>query len=66
MAAAAAGGDVTLEGAPVAALGALIGKLKEAGVTVEADEAAGDHARFSAAEGREDPLLDEATALGLW
>ncbi|HCX08858.1 MAG TPA: UDP-N-acetylglucosamine 1-carboxyvinyltransferase [Hyphomonas sp.] len=40
MAAAAAGGDVTLEGAPVAALGAMIGKLREAGVTVEADEAA--------------------------
>ena len=41
MAAAAAGGDVTLEGAPVAALGALIAKLREAGVTVDADEAAG-------------------------
>ena len=40
MAAAAAGGDVTLEGAPVAALGAMIAKLREAGVTVDADEAA--------------------------
>ncbi|MFN4225363.1 MAG: UDP-N-acetylglucosamine 1-carboxyvinyltransferase [Hyphomonas sp.] len=39
MAAAAAGGDVTLEGAPVAALGAMIAKLREAGVTVDADEA---------------------------
>ncbi|HBF90150.1 MAG TPA: UDP-N-acetylglucosamine 1-carboxyvinyltransferase, partial [Hyphomonas atlantica] len=41
MAAAAAGGDVTLEGAPVAALGAMNAKLREAGVTVEADEEAG-------------------------
>jgi UDP-N-acetylglucosamine 1-carboxyvinyltransferase len=40
MAAAAAGGDVTLDGAPVEDLGALIGKLREAGVTVDADEAA--------------------------
>ena len=40
MAAAAAGGDVTLDGAPVAALGAMIAKLREAGVTVDADEAA--------------------------
>jgi UDP-N-acetylglucosamine 1-carboxyvinyltransferase len=40
IAAAAAGGDVTLDGAPVAALGALIAKLREAGVTVEADVAA--------------------------
>ena len=41
MAAAAAGGDVTLDGAPVGALGAMIAKLREAGVTVDADEAAG-------------------------
>jgi UDP-N-acetylglucosamine 1-carboxyvinyltransferase len=40
MAAAAAGGDVTLDGCPVAALGAMISKLREAGVTVDADEAA--------------------------
>src|SRR5690606_8456737 len=40
MAAAAAGGDVTLDGAPVAALGAMIAKLREAGVTIDADEAA--------------------------
>lgn len=40
-AAAAAGGDVTLDGAPVADLGAMIGKLREAGVTVDADETAG-------------------------
>ncbi len=37
MAAAAAGGTVTLEGAPVEALGALISKLREAGVGIEAD-----------------------------
>ncbi len=41
MAAAAAGGDVTLAGAPVAALGAVMAKLREAGVSVETDEAAG-------------------------
>ena len=40
MAAAAAGGDVTLTGAPVGALGAMINALKEAGVTVDGDEAA--------------------------
>ena len=40
MAAAAAGGDVTLTGAPVAALGAMISALKESGVTVDGDEAA--------------------------
>ncbi len=40
MAAAAATGDVTLDGAPVHALGALIAKLREAGVTVDADAAA--------------------------
>lgn len=40
MAAAAAGGDVTLEGAPVAALGAMISALKQSGVTVDGDEAA--------------------------
>ncbi len=40
MAAAAAGGDVTLDGAPVVALGAMIAKLREAGVTVDSDEAA--------------------------
>ena len=40
IAAAAAGGDVTLDGCPVDALGALIAKLREAGVTVDADEAA--------------------------
>ncbi|MEL7482226.1 MAG: UDP-N-acetylglucosamine 1-carboxyvinyltransferase, partial [Pseudomonadota bacterium] len=36
MAGAAAGGDITLNGAPVAALGALIDHLRSAGVTVEA------------------------------
>ena len=40
IAAAAAGGDVTLEVCPVEALGAMIAKLREAGVTVDADEAA--------------------------
>ena len=40
MAAAAAGGDVTLEGAPVEALGALIDAMQRCGVGVEADEAA--------------------------
>ncbi|MEC7291547.1 MAG: UDP-N-acetylglucosamine 1-carboxyvinyltransferase, partial [Pseudomonadota bacterium] len=40
MAAAAAGGDVTLEGAPVAALGAMIDALQRSGVTVASDEAA--------------------------
>jgi UDP-N-acetylglucosamine 1-carboxyvinyltransferase len=40
MAAAAAGGDVTLTGAPVGALGAMINALKESGVTVDGDEAA--------------------------
>jgi UDP-N-acetylglucosamine 1-carboxyvinyltransferase len=40
IAAAAAGGDVTLDGCPVEALGALIAKMREAGVTVDADEAA--------------------------
>lgn len=40
MAAAAAGGDVTLEGAPIAALGALIDALGSAGVTVDANEEA--------------------------
>ncbi len=40
MAAAAAGGDVTLTGAPVAALGAMISALKESGVTVDSNEAA--------------------------
>ena len=39
MAAAAAGGDVTLEGAPVGALGALIDAMKRSGVEIEADEA---------------------------
>lgn len=39
MAAAAAGGDVTLDGAPVEALGALIDLLQRAGVTVETNEA---------------------------
>lgn len=38
MAAAAAGGDVTLEGAPVAALGAMIDAMQRAGVDVDADE----------------------------
>lgn len=37
MAAAAAGGDVMLEGAPVEALGAMIDILRQAGVTVDAD-----------------------------
>jgi len=37
MAAAAAGGDVTLTGAPVAALGAMISAMTEAGVTVDGD-----------------------------
>lgn len=40
MAAAAAGGDVTLTGAPIGALGAMINALKEAGVSVDGDEAA--------------------------
>ncbi|MEM9841439.1 MAG: UDP-N-acetylglucosamine 1-carboxyvinyltransferase [Pseudomonadota bacterium] len=40
MAAAAAGGDVTLSGAPVNALGALIDALERCGVTVAADDAA--------------------------
>lgn len=40
MAAAAAGGDVTLEGAPVAALGAMIDAMQRAGVDVDADETA--------------------------
>lgn len=39
MAAAAAGGDVTLEGAPVAALGALIDAMENCGVSIEANEA---------------------------
>jgi len=39
MAAAAAGGDVTLEGAPVAALGAMVDAMKRAGVDVDTDEA---------------------------
>ncbi len=37
MAAAAAGGDVTLEDAPVEALTALVGLLRQSGVTVDAD-----------------------------
>ena len=37
MAAAAAGGDVTLEGAPVEALGAMIDVLRQAGVTVDTE-----------------------------
>jgi UDP-N-acetylglucosamine 1-carboxyvinyltransferase len=37
MAAAASGGDVTLQGAPVAALGAMIATLKEAGLDIEGD-----------------------------
>ena len=41
MAAAAAGGDVTLVGAPVDALGAAIDALRQAGVTVDADSEAG-------------------------
>ena len=41
MAAAAAGGDVTLDDAPVAALGACLSALREAGVQVDADRAAG-------------------------
>lgn len=40
MAAAAAGGDVTLQGAPVAALGAMIDALKRCGVSVASDETA--------------------------
>ncbi|MEL7041995.1 MAG: UDP-N-acetylglucosamine 1-carboxyvinyltransferase [Pseudomonadota bacterium] len=40
MAAAAAGGDVTLSGAPVNALGALIDALERCGVTVAVDDAA--------------------------
>jgi UDP-N-acetylglucosamine 1-carboxyvinyltransferase len=40
MAAAAAGGDVTLEGAPVAALGAMIDAMQRSGVEVDADETA--------------------------
>jgi UDP-N-acetylglucosamine 1-carboxyvinyltransferase len=39
MAAAAAGGDVTLEGAPVGALSALIDAMQRSGVNVDADEA---------------------------
>ncbi len=39
MAVAAAGGDVTLEGAPVEALGAALDALRQAGVDVEADRA---------------------------
>ena len=41
MAAAAAGGDVTLVGAPVDALGAAIDALRKAGVTVDGDAEAG-------------------------
>ncbi len=41
MAVASAGGDVTLDGAPVEALGAALGALREAGVSVDADRAAG-------------------------
>ena len=41
MAAAAAGGDVTVKGAPVGALGALIDAMQRCGVTVDADESAG-------------------------
>lgn len=37
MAVAAAGGDVTLTGAPVEALGALITRMRDAGVTVDGD-----------------------------
>lgn len=40
MAAAAAGGDVTLEGAPVGALGAMIDAMQRCGIKVTADEAA--------------------------
>lgn len=40
MAAAAAGGDVTLEGAPVGALGAMIDAMKRCGVDIDADEVA--------------------------
>ena len=40
MAAAAAGGDVTLEGAPVSALGAMIDAMKRCGVEIDVDEAA--------------------------
>ncbi len=38
MAAAAAGGDVTLDGAPVKALGAMIQAMREAGIAVEPNE----------------------------
>ncbi|RIJ14389.1 UDP-N-acetylglucosamine 1-carboxyvinyltransferase [Henriciella mobilis] len=41
MAVAAAGGDVTLTNAPVSALSALTGALRDAGVTVETDKQAG-------------------------
>lgn len=41
MAAGAAGGDVTLENAPVDALGAAIAAMRRAGVTVDTDVAAG-------------------------
>lgn len=40
MAAAVTGGDVTLEGAPVKALGAMMSKLREVGVAIDADETA--------------------------
>jgi UDP-N-acetylglucosamine 1-carboxyvinyltransferase len=40
MAAAVTGGDVTLEGAPVKALGAMMSKLREVGIAIDADEAA--------------------------
>ncbi len=40
MAAAAAGGDVTLEGAPVSALGAMVDAMQQSGVTVDADQVA--------------------------
>lgn len=40
MAAAAAGGDVTLEGAPVQALSAMVDALQQSGVTVDANESA--------------------------
>jgi UDP-N-acetylglucosamine 1-carboxyvinyltransferase len=40
MAVAAAGGDVTLTNAPVQALGALIDRLREAGITIDTDEKA--------------------------
>ncbi len=38
MAAAAAGGDVTLQGAPVEALGAMVDALRQAGVTIDVGE----------------------------